>query len=151
VQPRGAGIRFAGMRRVLVSLLVLAALAAPSAAGAAPAPPDPTAPALVGTPTLVARGAHRVTLGVRFDRPLPRRFDGEPLATAAIDGRIASLAPVGRRGTCDEARAWITHAETGRLVAVSVSVAGAAPVTVSTLVAIAAPRPPHGHGALPGC
>src|SRR4051794_41782357 len=82
------------MRRVLLSLLALAAvLAAPVAAHAKPAPPDPVPPALRGTPTLVANGAHRVTLRVRFDRALARRFDGEPLATAAIGGGVASLAP----------------------------------------------------------
>jgi hypothetical protein len=140
------------MRRVLLSLLALAAvLAAPVAAHAKPAPPDPGPPALRGTPTLVAGGAHRVTLHVRFDRALGRRFDGEPLATAAIGGRIASLAPVAGRAACYEARAWIARADAGRLVAVSVSVEGAAPVTVSALVAIAAARPAHARAAPPGC
>lgn len=140
------------MRRVLLSLLALAAvLAAPVAAHAKPAPPDPVPPALRGTPTLVADGAHRVTLRVRFDRALGRRFDGEPLATAAIGGRIASLAPVRGRAACYEARAWIARADVGRLVAVSVSVEGAAPVTVSALVAIGAARPMHARAAPRGC
>src|SRR3954470_9745073 len=85
------------MRRVLLSLLALAAvLAAPVAAHAKPAPPDPEPPALRGTPTLVADGAHRVTLHVRFDRALGRRFDGEPLATAAIGGGGAGAAALAR-------------------------------------------------------
>jgi hypothetical protein len=144
------------MRRVLLSVLALAAVlaapvAAPVAAHAKPAPPDPVPPALRGTPALVADGAHRVTLYVRFDRALGRRFDGEPLATAAIGGRIASLAPVAGRAGCYEARAWIARAGAGRLVSVSVSVEGAAPVTVSALVAIGAARPVHGLAAPPGC
>src|SRR3954453_14662558 len=139
------------MRRVLLSLLAVAALAAPVAAHAKPAPPDPVPPALRGTPALVADGAHRVTLHVRFDRVLALRFDGEPLATAAIGGRIASLAPVAGRAGCYEARAWIAHAGAGRLVAVSVSVEGAAPVTVSALVAIGAARTAHARPAPLGC
>jgi hypothetical protein len=130
------------MRRVLLPLLALAAvLAAPVAARATPAPPDPAPPALRGTPVVVRTDAHRVTLHVRFDRVLPRRFDGEPLATAAIDGRIASLAPVGvRRRARYAAHAWIDRAEPGRLVSVSVSVEGAARTTFTALVAITAPR-----------
>jgi hypothetical protein len=132
------------MRRPLVSLAALAALIAaalPAAATAHPPAPDPVAPALRGTPALVRDGAHRVTLHVRFDRALPRRFDGEPLATAAIDGRIASLAPVAGRPGCYTAGAWIGAAERGRLVTVSVSIEGAAPATVSAVVAIRAARP----------
>jgi hypothetical protein len=142
------------MRRSLVSLAALAALIAaalPAAATAHPAAPDPVAPALRGTPSLVRDGAHRVTLHLRFDRALPRRFDGEPLATAAIDGRIASLAPVPGRAACYRARAWIARADAGRLVAISVSVEGAAPVTVSAIVAIGAARPVHARAAPLGC
>src|SRR4051794_41625750 len=115
------------MRRVLLSLLAVAALAAPVAAHAKPAPPDPVPPALRGTPALVADGAHRVTLHVRFDRVLARRFDGEPLATAAIGGRIASLAPVARRAGCYQARARVAPARAGRPPAGSGSGPGAAP------------------------
>src|SRR4051794_41812403 len=94
------------MRRVLLSLLAVAALAAPVAAHAKPAPPDPVPPALRGTPALVADGAHRVTLHVRFDRVLARRFDGEPLATAAIGGGGAPPAPLARRPGRHAARGW---------------------------------------------
>src|SRR4051794_39993843 len=127
------------MRRVLLSLLALAALAAPVAAHAKPAPPDPVPPALRGTPALVADGAHRVTLHVRFARVLARRFDGEPLATAAIGGRIASLAPVAGRAGCYEARAWIAHAGAGRLVAGPGSGGGAAPRPGHAAPAVRAP------------
>src|SRR3954470_15208038 len=111
------------MRRLVFALVATAALAAPVAASAQPAPPEPAAPAVRGTPVLVREDAHRVTLLVRFDRPLARRFDGEPLATAAIDGKLASLAPVGDRGVrCYTAGAWLESATPGRLVTVSVSV-----------------------------
>src|SRR4051812_49537466 len=103
------------MRRVLLSLLALAAaLAAPAAAHAKPAPPDPVAPALRGTPALVADGAHRVTLHVRFDRALARRFDGEPLATAAIGGRVAAPAPPPRPARCFQAPGWVAPPRAGR-------------------------------------
>ena len=142
------------MRRALLSLAVLAALiaaAVPSAATAQPTPPDPIAPALRGTPVLARDDAHRVTLHVRFDRALPRRFDGEPLATASIDGRIASLAPVTGRPGCYTAEAWIAATDPGRLVTVSVSTEGSAPATVTALVAIAAPRRAHAGGAPARC
>jgi hypothetical protein len=42
---------------------------------------------------------------------------------------------------------WLERAEPGRLVAVSVLVDGAAPVTLSALVAIRAPRPGDERGA----
>jgi hypothetical protein len=131
------------MRRALLSLSAFAATIAasvPAAATARPAPPDAVAPALRGTPSLVRVAAHRVRLHVRFERALPRRFDGEPLATAAIDGRIASLAPVGGCTGCYTADAWIDATRPGRLVIVSVSTEGAAPATVTALVAIRAPR-----------
>src|SRR4051794_39687604 len=111
VQPPRPPPRCRGMRRLAFALLAAAALVAPAAATAQPAPPDPAPPALRGTPYLVRADAHRVMLYVRFNRELGRRFDGEPLATATIDGRLASLAPVaGRRGTraaCYAASAWI--------------------------------------------
>jgi hypothetical protein len=134
------------MRRALLSLATLAALIAaalPSAATAQPAPPDPIAPALRGTPVLVRDDAHRVTLHVRFARALPRRFDGETLATAAIDRRIASLARVAGRAGCYTAEAWIAATEPGRLVTVSVSTEGSAPATVTALVAIEARAAPN--------
>jgi hypothetical protein len=145
------------MRRAMVSLLALAAPAAaalPSAAAEArPARPDPVAPELRSTPVLVRDAAHHVTLHLRFDRALPRRFDGEPLATAAIDGRIASLAPVAGHAGCYTAGAWIAATAAGRLVAVSVSTEGAAPATVSALVAIRGPRAARARarGAPLGC
>src|SRR3954471_13417236 len=139
------------MRRLVFALLAAAALTAPVAAGAQPAPPDPATPALRGTPYLVRDAAHRVTLYVRFDRALARRFDGESLATAAIDGRLASLAPVaGRRGTrtaCYAASAWLERAEPGRLVTISASARGARGATVGALVAIRSPRPGDARGA----
>jgi hypothetical protein len=139
------------MRRLLVPLVAAAALIAPPAASAQPPPPDPAPPALRGTPYLVRDDAHRVTLYVRLDRELARRFDGEPLATAAIDGRLASLSPVaGRRAhraACYSAGAWLERAEPGRLVTVSVSVEGSPPTTLSALVAVRAPRPGDERGA----
>jgi hypothetical protein len=148
------------MRRLVPALLAAAALAAPLAAtgsaGAQPPPPDPAPPALRGTPYLVGKDAHRVTLYMRFTRALGQRFDGEPLATAAIDGRLASLAPVdgrrGRRAACYRAGMWLERAEPGRLVTVSVSVGGASPVTLSALVAIRRPaRPGDARGARLRC
>ena len=135
------------MRRLVSALAAAAALTAPVAASAQPAPPGPTAPAVRGTPVLVREDAHRVTLLVRFDRPLAQRFDGEPLATAAIDGRRASLAPVAGRRGCYTASAWLERAAPGRLVTVSVTVEGAAPATVSALVAIRSSRPGDARGA----
>jgi hypothetical protein len=139
------------MRRFVPALLAAAALAAPAVAAAQPAPPDPAPPALRGTPYLVRDGAHRVTLYVRLDRALGQRFDGESLATAAIDGRLASLVPLaGRRGprtACYAAGAWIERTDLGRLVTVSVSARGALPATVSALVAIRPPRPGDARGA----
>jgi hypothetical protein len=130
------------MRRLVSALAAIAALTAPVAASAQPAPPEPAAPAVRGTPVLVRTDAHRVTLLVRFDRPLAHRFDGEPLATAAIDRKLASLAPAGGRGgRCYTASAWLERAAPGRLVTVSVSVEGAAPSTVSALVAIRPSQP----------
>src|SRR4051812_19907927 len=141
VQPPPRASRCGDMRRLAFALAAAAALAAPVAAAAQPAPPERTAPAVRGTPVLVREDAHRVTLLVRFDRPLARRFDGEPLATAAIDGKLASLAPVGGRRGCHTAGARLARAPPGRLVTVSVSVDGAAPSTVSALVAIRPPQP----------
>jgi hypothetical protein len=141
------------MRRLVPTLLLAVALVAAvaSAAAAQPPRPDPGAPALRGAPVLVRDDAHRVTLHVRFDRALPRRFDGEPLATAAIDGRIASLAPVAGHTACYTASAWIDATVPGRLVTISVSTEGAAPATASALVAIRAPRRADARGASPRC
>jgi hypothetical protein len=142
------------MRRLVTPLVAAAALAAPAAASAQPPPPDPAPPALRGTPYVVRDDAHRVTLYVRLSRQLGRRFDGEPLGSAAIDGRIASLAPVaGRRGrtACYSAQMWLERTEPGRLVAVSVTADGAAPVTLSALVAVRAPRPGDERGAALRC
>jgi hypothetical protein len=140
------------MRSLVLALAAVLALTGPAVAGARPSGPDPAAPELRGTPYLVRDDAHRVTLHVRFDRPLGQRFDGEPLATAVIDGRIASLAPVaglrhGRRSACYMAQAWTERDDIGRLVTISVSAEGAQPVTRSALVAIRAPRPGDARGA----
>jgi hypothetical protein len=99
----------------------------------------------------VREDAHRVTLYLRLNRALGQRFDGEPLATAAIDGRLASLSPVaGRRGlraACYAASAWTERTDPGRLVTVSAAVDGALPATVSALVAIRPARPGDARGA----
>jgi hypothetical protein len=139
------------MRRLLPVVVAAAALLAPATARGQPQPPGPTAAALRGTPYLVRADAHRVTLYVRLNRALAQRFDGEPLASAAIDGHIASLAPVaGRRGrgaACYSARMWLDRAEPGRVVSVSVLVDGAPPVALSALVAIRAPKRGDERGA----
>ncbi|MEA2246722.1 MAG: hypothetical protein QOH46_1251 [Solirubrobacteraceae bacterium] len=139
------------MRRLLALLAAAAALLVPAAAIAQPPPLDPAPAALRGTPYLVRAVAHRVTLYVRLSRELGRRFDGEALGSAAIDGRIASLAPVaGRRGlraACYSAGMWLERPKPGRLVGVSVLVEGAPPVTLSALVAIRAAKPGDERGA----
>jgi hypothetical protein len=133
------------MRRLPLVLVAAAALLAPAAAIAQPPPPDRAPAVLRGTPYLVRGDAHRVTVYVRLSRELGRRFDGEALGSATIDGRIASLAPVagrsGRPTACYSAQMWLARAEPGRLVAVSVTADGAPPVTRSALVAVRAPRP----------
>jgi hypothetical protein len=132
------------MRRLLLATVALLAGALPAAAGARPPTPDPgeAPPAFAATPVLVRDDAHRVTLRVRLTRPLERRYDGELLATAAIDGRLASVAPIGRRrrAYCYSARAWIDRARPGRVVAVSllVPMASGTPAAVSALVAVQA-------------
>jgi hypothetical protein len=143
------------MRRLLL-LAIVAVLAAalPAAADAHPAPPDPgtAPPAFTVPPILVRDDAHRVTLRLRLTRALERRYDGELLASAAIDGRIASVAPIaGRpRAYCYSARAWIDRARPGRLVAVSLLVPtpSGAPAAVSALVAV---RAQQGAAGPPGC
>jgi len=45
----------------------------------------------------VAEAPGRLTVWLRLDRPIDRRFDGELRATAVIDGQIASLRPVAGR------------------------------------------------------
>jgi hypothetical protein len=134
------------MRRLLLATAAVLAAAPPAGAAAQPAGPDPGAapPAFAATPVLVADDAHRVTLRLRLTRPLARRYDGELLASAAIDGRVASVAEIaGRRAAhCYSARAWIDHARPGRLVAVSLLVpsSGGSPAAISALVAVQAPR-----------
>jgi hypothetical protein len=130
------------MRRLLLATVAVLAAALPAGAAEHPAGPDPGATplAFAATPVLVRDDAHRVVLRLRLDRPLERRSDGELLATAAIGGRVASVAPVaGRPGAhCYSARAWIDRASPGRLVAVSVLVpsSGGSPAAVSALVAV---------------
>jgi len=139
------------MRRLLPLLVAAAVVLAPAAAIGRPPPHDPAPIALRGTPYLVRDDAHRVTLYVRLTHELGQRFDGEPLGSAAIDGRITSLAPLAgrhrRRTACYSAGMWLARAEPGRLVGVSVLVDGAPPVTLSALVAVRAPRPGDGRGA----
>jgi hypothetical protein len=137
------------MWRPLSVLVALGALLGPVAATAAPPAPEPAAPALVGTPYLVRTGAQRVSLYVRLDRPLARRFDGELLATATIDGRFSSLAAVrgraGRRTACYTASVSLPRAELGRLSTVGLLVDGGEPLT--TLLALRAERPGDARGA----
>src|SRR5919107_4122096 len=132
-----------GMWRPLPVLAVLAALLLPGAAAAAPPAPEPAAPALAGTPDLVRTGDDRVSVRLRLDRPLARRFDGELLARIVVDGRVASLAAVpsrsGRGGRCYTAALVPRRLALGRLYTVTLLVDGAEPVT--TLVALRAPRP----------
>jgi hypothetical protein len=66
------------MWRPILVLSALAALLLPGVATAGPPAPEPAAPALAGTPSLVRSGAQRVSLHLRLDRRIPRRFDGEP-------------------------------------------------------------------------
>ena len=139
------------MRRLLLSLAAVCLLAAPAAAAAQPLPPAPAAPAppeLRVAPYLVRAGDARVTLYVRLDRPLARRFDGELRATAVIDGRFSSLAAVGRqRAACYSATVYAGRVRDGRLFAVSLLVEGAGPPSaVSALVALRAPRPGDERG-----
>jgi hypothetical protein len=140
------------MWRLPLSLLVLGVIALPAAASAQPPGPEPPgAPALRGAPYLVREADGRVTLRLRLDRPIARRFDGELLATAVVDGRLASLRPVaGRRGTrasCYAASALPASDARGRLVAVSVLLGDPPATAVSALVAVRDPRPGDARGA----
>jgi len=133
-------------RRALV-LTLLALPAVPGVAIAGPPPPDPPAPALAGAPYLVRSGARHATLYLRLTRPLARRFDGELLATAVIDGRFSSLAAVpGRLGrACYSASVIPRRSELGRVYTTVLLVDGAEPVT--TLLALRARRPGDARGA----
>ena len=131
------------MRRLLLPLAALCLLAAPAAAAAQPPPELRVAPYLVGADDA------RVTLYVRLDRPLARRFDGELRATAVIDRRFSSLEAVGRpRAACYSATVYAGRVRDGRLFAVSLLVEGAGPPSaVSALVALREPRPGDERGA----
>jgi hypothetical protein len=140
------------MWRLPLSLIMLGVLALPAAAAAQPPAPEPPGPPVLrGTPYLVREDPGRVTLRVRLDRPIQRRFDGELLASAVIDGQIASLRPVaGRRGTranCYAASAAPVSDRAGRLVAVSVLLGDPPATAVSALVALRDPRPGDARGA----
>ena len=123
----------------------------PAAAGAQPPAPDPVGPpALLGPPYLVREAPGRLTVRLRLDRPVARRFDGELRATAVVDGQIASLQPVaGRRGRthCYAASAAAKSDRLGRLVAVSVVLDGPPQTGVTALVAVRAPRAGDARGA----
>ncbi|HEX2103792.1 MAG TPA: hypothetical protein VHF51_09080 [Solirubrobacteraceae bacterium] len=137
----------------MLVLCALGALLVPGVAAAGPPAPEHRPPAPAGTPELVRTGPDRVTLRMRLDRPLARRFDGELLARVAVDGRIASLAAAparrGRRGACYRTSLTPRRVELGRLYAVVLLVDGAEPVT--TLVALRAPRRSDARGARPAC
>ena len=116
---------------LLLALGVAASCAAllPAAAGAQPPAPDPLGPPVIlGPPYLVREAPGRLTVRLRLDRPVARRFDGELRATGVVDGQIASLQPVaGRRGArahCYAASAAAKSDRLGRLVAVRAPRAG---------------------------
>ena len=138
---------------LLLALGAAASCAAllPAAAGAQPPAPDPVGPpALLGPPYLVREAPGRLTVRLRLDRPVARRFDGELRATAVVDGRIASLQPVaGRRGRshCYAASAAAKSDRLRRLVAVSVVLDGPPQTAVTALVAVRAPRAGDARGA----
>ena len=132
---------------LLLALGAAASCAAllPAAAGAQPPAPDP-----VGPPYLVREAPGRLTVRLRLDRPVARRFDGELRATAVVDGQIASLQPVaGRRGRshCYAASAAAKSDRLRRLVAVSVVLDGPPQTGVTALVAVRAPRAGDARGA----
>jgi hypothetical protein len=140
------------MWRPVLSLLALGALALPAVAAAQPREPEPPAPPVWrGTPYLVLEDGGRLTLRLRLDRPIERRFDGELQATAVIDGRIASVQPVaGRRPArthCYAASAQSASGRPGRLVSVSVVLDGPPTTAVTALVAVRAPRRGDERGA----
>ena len=138
---------------LLLALGAAASCAAllPAAAGAQPPAPDPVGPpALLGPPYLVREAPGRLTVRLRLDRPVARRFDGELRATAVVDGQIASLLPVaGRRGRshCYAASAAAKSDRLRRLVAVSVVLDGPPQTAVTALVAVRAPRAGDARGA----
>jgi hypothetical protein len=140
-------------RTGLLALVAAAAAAAlPTAATAQPAAPDPAAPPVLrGAPYLVRDEPSRLTVFLRLDRPIERRFDGELRASAVIDGQIASLRPIaGRRGEradCYAASAAATSVRTGRLVTVSVLLDGPPPTAVTALAAVRGARPGDARGA----
>jgi len=140
------------MWRLPLSLVLLSALALPPAAAAQPPGPEPSGPPVLrGAPYVVRDGDGRVTLRVRLDRPIDRRFDGELRATAVVDGLFASLRPVlGRRGTrahCYAASVLPASDRAGRLVTVSVLLGDPPETAVSALVAVRDPRPGDARGA----
>jgi hypothetical protein len=141
------------MWRPILVLTALAALLVPGVAAAGPPAPEPATPMPAGTPYLVRADAQRVSLYLRLDRRLARRFDGELLARVTVDGRYSSLAAVpgrrGRRGACYSASLAPGRVGLGRLYTVVLLVDGAEPVT--TLVALRAPRPGDARGAPLGC
>ena len=128
---------------LLLALGAAASCAAllPAAVGAQPSAPDPVGPpALLGPPYLVREAPGRLTVRLRLDRPVARRFDGQ----------IASLQPVaGRRGRihCYAASAAAKSDRLGRLVAVSVVLDGPPQTAVTALVAVRAPRAGDARGA----
>jgi hypothetical protein len=141
------------MWRPVLALAALAALTLPAAAGAAPPPPEPSAPALAGPPQLVRTGPERLTLYLRLDRPVARRFDGELLATAIVDRRFSSLTALRgrrvRRSACYSASVAPVRTDVGRVATTVLLVDGAEPVT--TLLAVRAPRRGDDRGAPLGC
>ncbi|MEY2534201.1 MAG: hypothetical protein QOF29_2111 [bacterium] len=138
-------------------MLAAAALAAPAAAAAQPPPADPSTPTFAGRPYLVREDATRLTLYLRVERELARRFDGELRATAEVDGRRASLAAVDgvRPGSaCYTATVRTGGAEAprpGSRHTVALVLDGEPVVSVTARARVRAPREGDARGAPLGC
>ncbi|MEA2290335.1 MAG: hypothetical protein QOD55_2332 [Solirubrobacteraceae bacterium] len=144
------------MRRLASLVLAAAALAAPAAA-AQPPPADPSTPTFAGRPYLVREDATRLTLYLRVERELARRFDGELRATAEVGGRRSSLGAVDgvRPATaCYAATVRTGGADTprpGSRHTVALVLDGEPVVSVTARARVRAPREGDARGAPLGC
>jgi hypothetical protein len=158
------GARSRGVRAWIgiLTAAAAAALGAPAAAVAQPTPPEPGPIALAGRPWVVRGEARTLTLYLRLDRPLARRFDGEIRATADVAGRRSSLARLGRHtaGTAcysavvpaaapgaEPADEW----RAGALVDVALMVDDAPAPSIATRTRVREARPREAAGLPPGC